>query len=232
MNRMSRTRRAFFRTGFTAAGIVLVPAIAKAQAKQTVPVEDLMRDHGILRRALLVCRYCASRLRSNQTKALGKPLHDTAALFAKFGGDYHEKAVEEQLVFPTIMKGREPLSKYPAVLTLQHARSREFLSYLEGITKSGSIPRGDVQRIARQLDAFESMYHFHTAFEDTVLFPAWKDELSDQAYAEMQQRFVEIERKIIGESGYNDALNKIAWNALRPPVPSSSSASAATFLMT
>ncbi|MDB5770921.1 MAG: hypothetical protein JWM42_1295, partial [Burkholderia sp.] len=61
---------------------------------------------------------------------------------------------------------------------------------------------------------------------------AWKDELSDQAYAEMQQRFVEIERKIIGESGYNDALNKIAWNALRPPVPSSSSASAATFLMT
>jgi hypothetical protein len=101
-----------------------------------------MRDHGIIRRALLVYRHCDSRLRANQAKGLAKPLSDTAALFHKFGGEYHEMAIEEKHVFPVVMKGKAPASRYPAILTLQHARSREFTSYLQDTTKSGILQAG------------------------------------------------------------------------------------------
>ncbi|HEY2020952.1 hypothetical protein [Paraburkholderia sp.] len=84
-----------------------------------------MSDHGILRRALLVCHHCASLLHAGKAQNIGRPLHDTAILFEKFGGDYHEKAIEETFVFPQVLKGDPATARYPAVLILQHERSRD-----------------------------------------------------------------------------------------------------------
>jgi hemerythrin superfamily protein len=49
----------------------------------------------------------------------------------------------------------------------------------------------------------------HSAHEDTVVFQTWKSELSEQAHNEMQQIFAETERNMIGNDGFNDALNRI-----------------------
>jgi phosphoglycolate phosphatase-like HAD superfamily hydrolase len=53
------------------------------------------------------------------------------------------------------------------------------------------------------------MYRFHAAHEDTVVFPAWKKELSAQAYDEMREHFVQVQQKMIGADGFEDALKKI-----------------------
>jgi hemerythrin-like domain-containing protein len=190
-------------------GAVTLHSPAQTQAKAVVPTEDLMRDHGILRRALLVCHHCASLLHAGNTKGVGHALHDTAVLFGKFGGEYHEKAIEERFVFPTVMNGGGSASRYPAVLILQHERSNEFLRYVQDVTKTGIIPGRLAGQLAAQLNEFDDMYRYHAAHEDTVVFPAWKAKLSDQAYAEMQQQFEEVEHKMNGEHGFEDALKTL-----------------------
>src|ERR1017187_890582 len=58
-------------------------------------VEDLMREHGVLRRALVVYREVAVRLRASAATVPPSALQKTAKLFRSFGEDYHERKLEE-----------------------------------------------------------------------------------------------------------------------------------------
>lgn len=71
----------------------------KSQSKESKEIggevtatEDLMREHGVLRRALLVYTAAASQLRSAPATVPPDVLQKTAKLFRSFGEDYHEKA--------------------------------------------------------------------------------------------------------------------------------------------
>jgi hypothetical protein len=67
--------------------------------------EDLMREHGVLRRALLVYFLAAPKLRTDPASVSPAALHKTAVLFRQFGEDYHERQLEEPFIFPAV-KGR------------------------------------------------------------------------------------------------------------------------------
>ena len=74
--------------------------------------EDLMREHGVLRRALLVYALAAPKLRTDPASISPAALHQTAVLFRNFGEDYHERRLEEPFIFPAI-KGQSPeLDRY------------------------------------------------------------------------------------------------------------------------
>jgi hemerythrin superfamily protein len=53
------------------------------------------------------------------------------------------------------------------------------------------------------------MYQNHTAREDTIVFPAWKDALSERQLREMSERFEDIERRQFGKDGYEEAVKQI-----------------------
>ena len=53
------------------------------------------------------------------------------------------------------------------------------------------------------------MYEHHTAREDTVVFTASKDSLSDKAYDEIGKQFESIEKQVFGHDGFEDALKPI-----------------------
>src|SRR5207244_3390110 len=59
------------------------------EAQEVTANEDLMREHGVLRRALLVYGECAARLRQNPSSVDPAALHKTAQLFREFGEEYH-----------------------------------------------------------------------------------------------------------------------------------------------
>jgi hypothetical protein len=54
------------------------------------------------------------------------------------------------------------------------------------------------------------MYGPHTAREDTVLFPAWKAALGAKGYDEMGDQFENLEHKMLGEDGFEDALGRVS----------------------
>ena len=61
-----------------------------------------MREHGVLRRALLVYIETVPRLRAAPDNLLLEPITRTAKLFRCFGEDYHERKFEEAYIFPVV----------------------------------------------------------------------------------------------------------------------------------
>src|SRR5690242_15725469 len=62
--------------------------------------EDVMREHGVLRRVLIVYDECVRKLRARESFDLA-PLQQSVVLVRHFVEDYHE-AAEEQHIFPTL----------------------------------------------------------------------------------------------------------------------------------
>ena len=184
-------------------------AASKKEEKEVGAVEDLMREHGVLRRALLVYRESASRLRSNPAAVDPAALHQTATLFRTFGEDYHERQLEEAYIFPALRKVGGPAAAYVDVLIAQHNRGREITDYILAVTGKGAIGSGDAEPLAGVFDSLDLMYENHAAREDTIIFPAWKDSLSERRLEEMGDKFEEIERRQFGKDGFEDAVAQI-----------------------
>jgi hemerythrin superfamily protein len=53
------------------------------------------------------------------------------------------------------------------------------------------------------------MYENHAAREDRIVFPAWKDALSERQLDQMGEEFEEIERRQFGEDGFEDAVAQV-----------------------
>jgi hypothetical protein len=97
----------------------------KEMGGEVTATEDLMREHGILRRALLVYTAAANKLRADAASVPPEALQKTAKLFRAFGEDYHERKLEETYVFPAVKKVGGPAAGYPDILVTQHNRGRE-----------------------------------------------------------------------------------------------------------
>ena len=212
-------RRFVNAAGMVGAGLILAGAnsrVVRAAEKQDEDsekevgaVEDLMREHGVIRRAILVYREAAVKLRAKPSDVDPDILRRTALLFRNFGEDYHEKKLEETHIFPTIKKAGGPAVAYVDILVAQHQRGREITDYVLAVTAKGAIGTGDAEPLARALDSVELMYEHHAAREDTIVFPAWKDALSAHQLGEMGEKFEEIEHQQFGKDGFEDAVTQI-----------------------
>ena len=169
-----------------------------------------MREHGVLRRALLVYKEIAPKLKDNPTAAVTGALQKTATLFRSFGEEYHEKALEEVHIFPALKKSSAVVSSLAAALAKQHERGRQITDYLLAATHQGTIEGAKGVEVARVLESFVLMYQNHAAREDTVLFPAWKQALPPGQLAAMADTFEDIEHEKFGRDGFKHAVSQIA----------------------
>ena len=179
-------------------------------AAEISATEDLMREHGILRRALLVYQESASKLKQDPNSVPVDALEKTAQLFRAFGEDYHEKELEEAFIFPALKKTPNAASVYAEVLLAQHARGREITDYILAMTKRDKLPEASVGPFITALEAFVRMYEHHAAVEDTIVFPAWKQLVGAQELDEVGVKFEEIEERIFGDDGFESALRRMA----------------------
>jgi len=197
----------------TRGGIGVAPAAENGQKrgheKEVGAVEDLMREHGVLRRALLVYVESVPKIRANSGSLPADAIARTAKLFRSFGEDYHERMLEEPYIFPAVKKAGGAAAGYVDVLKAQHDRGREITDYILAVTGRGAIGTGDAEPLARCLESFVLMYQNHTAREDTLVFPAWKDALSNRQLHEMGERFEDIEHRQFGADGYDHAVKQI-----------------------
>jgi hemerythrin-like domain-containing protein len=175
--------------------------------KEVGAVEDLMREHGVLRRALLVYAEVIPKLRDEPASLDASALNQTAKLFHDFGEEYHERKLEEAYIFPKIRQAGGPAAGYVDTLLAQHQRGREITQYILGVTAGGHVE--DAQSLARAFEGFVLMYQNHTAREDTILFPAWKDALSGHELEELGEKFEDIEKAQFGGDDFDKAVKQI-----------------------
>lgn len=185
------------------------PATGEAEPVEVTATEDLMREHGILRRALLVYEEAAVKLRQDANSVPPDVLEKAANLFRVFGEEYHEKQLEEVYIFPAVKKVPGAAAGYVDVLLGQHVRGREITDYLLSISKADRIASNSVEPLAKTLESFVRMYQHHAAIEDTVVFPAWKAAVGSHELDAMGEKFEEIEHDQFGDDGFEMALKRM-----------------------
>jgi hemerythrin-like domain-containing protein len=181
----------------------------EAKGGEVTATEDLMREHGILRRALLVSTAAVARLRGDLSTVAAEALQKTAKLFRTFGEDYHEKKLEEAYIFPAVKRAGGPAASLPDILLAQHQRGREITDYILAVTQGAKLDAKNAEPLAKTLESFVLMYRHHAAREDTILFPAWKQTLTTHQLDELGERFEEIEQQQFGKDGYEEAVKQI-----------------------
>jgi hemerythrin-like domain-containing protein len=181
----------------------------KEEGGEVTAAEDLMREHGVLRRALLVYTAAANKLRASPASVPPDALQKTAKLFRAFGEDYHEKKLEEPYIFPAVKKAGGPAASYPDILIVQHDRGREITDYILSVTQGAKLGAANAEPLARAMESLILMYRNHAAREDTIVFPAWKKTLPEKELDEMGEKFEEIEHQQFGEDGFDNAVKQI-----------------------
>jgi hemerythrin-like domain-containing protein len=196
------------RRGFIAMAGAAALAPGRARASVGVPPgEDLMREHGVLRRVMLVYDEAARRLAAREPLPLER-VAAGAAIIRRVIQDYHGK-LEEEFVFPPLEQAGK-LTALVRVLLDQHRAGRGVTA---GIAKLASSPLrddADRTRLADQLRAFTRMYRPHAAREDTVLFPAFQQVLGEKAYRALGEKFEDMEERVLGPAGFERALEEVA----------------------
>lgn len=172
--------------------------------------EDLMREHGVLRRILIVYREMAPRILASPQSIDVGALSDAGRLFRRFGEHYHERLLEESHIFPIARNSGAEAAKLVDILLAQHARGREITDFLLGRTAGARIAAGDAAAVAAAMTSFARMYEAHAAREDTVIFPAFKAALGAKSYQDFGEQFEDIEHREFGGDGFDLAVAKVA----------------------
>lgn len=176
------------------------------QEAEVTSGEDLMQEHGVLGRIVLVYDEAARRVEHGDPVDLAV-VASAARIVRRFVEDYHEK-LEEQFVFPRLEAARREADLI-AVLGRQHQRGREVIDGITGIT--GITGQGRARPdLARLLRAFHRMYLPHAFRGDTVLFPAFRHVVGRNAYRELSEQLKEQEHACFGEGGFACTVAEVA----------------------
>jgi hemerythrin-like domain-containing protein len=201
-------RRTFLFAGATGIGLLPRREQEKEDEDDVSPPEDLMREHGILKRVLLVYDEAIRRIDAKQELS-PDAVRDAATIIRTFIEDYHEK-LEEDYLFPRFEKAGR-LTDLTKVLRAQHQAGRRLT---EQITRSATLQElKNPQSAAALKDAmhqFVRMYAPHEAREDTVLFPALRTVVSKQEFGALGEDFEKKEHQLFGEEGFEKMVDRVA----------------------
>ncbi len=172
------------------------------------PNEDLMREHGLLQRALLIYDFCIDLIENNKYVD-PKILNQTATIIRDFIEDYHEK-LEEQYVFPRMKKAGEKADLVD-ILIEQHNEGRKITDLILKLSGFDLLPQGDpLVNLLGSMKAFVNMYRHHEAWEETVLLPAFKSVVTPNEYAALGEDFEQMEHEKFGQDGFETMVGKVA----------------------
>jgi len=168
---------------------------------EVTPGEDLMQEHGLLERLLLVYDESARRIESNETADM-TVIFAAAGIVRQFVEEYHEK-LEEKFVLPRLQSARREV-ELVAVVLRQHERGRQVTEEIARKANAGGGPE-----LAQLLRSFARMYRPHAAREDTVLFPAFRAVVGRAAYRELGEQFEDEEHRRFGEHGFETTVTEV-----------------------
>jgi hemerythrin-like domain-containing protein len=206
------------RTFLAKSGIVLAACTAgsllrakdkqEKPAEEVSPPEDLMREHGVLKRILLIYGEALRRMDTNEDLP-PEPLMESAKIIRAFVEDYHEK-LEENYLFPRFKKAGK-LVDLVDVLLRQHQAGRRLTDITMHLATVQSLKLADDRcKLADSMRQFIRMYSPHEAREDTVLFPAFRGIVSAHEFDSLGEDFEKKEDELFGDDGFFKVVDQVA----------------------
>ncbi|WP_229199715.1 hemerythrin domain-containing protein [Bradyrhizobium acaciae] len=188
-------------------GEKLKDAVTGKGDEDVTPPEDLMREHGVLDRVLLLYEAAIRKLSSSEDvdPAL---ITQSAAIIRDFINNYHEKS-EEEHVFPRFKKAGQ-MTDLVDTLLRQHEAGRKVTETILKLAPSGTNDADHRRQLTGAMQSFITMYRPHAAREDTDLFPKLKDVVSSNEYDAMAEDFEKKEHELFGEDGFEKMAARVA----------------------
>lgn len=205
--------------GVAAPGLLLRPAVArhgeaKARHKdadekkeEVTPPEDLMREHGVLDRVLLLYEAGIRKYAQDEDFDPGL-ITRSAEIVRNFINNYHERS-EEEHVFPRFKKAGQMVDLVDTLLA-QHQAGRNVTETIIRLAPSGRSNIDDRRQLVAAMQSFIRMYRPHAAREDTDLFPKLKNLVSANEYDAMAEEFERKEHQLFGEDGFERMAVRVA----------------------
>ena len=207
-------RREFLKKGIvlgsltSVAGLSLITGCKNETDEGVSPAEDLMREHGVLNRILLVYDAVKVHLVNGEQFSLDT-LNNSAQIIRSFIENYHEK-LEEDFIFPRFEKSNQ-LTDLVQVLRTQHQAGRKLTDQIIQFANMKNVfSLDETQKLIKLLTNFNVMYRPHEAREDTILFPALKKIISKNEYFSLGEDFEDKEHELFGEDGFEAMVEKVA----------------------
>jgi len=185
-------------------------AAGKAEAEEGVgPPEDLMREHGVLRRILFIYDEILWRRLAPGADFPLEVLVGSAEVIRRFIEDYHEK-LEEEYVFPRFRRAGKAIELVDTLLE-QHRAGRVLTdAILARASHQALQSSGERAKLMAALRLFARMYRPHAAREDTVLFPALRSIVSPHEFDALGEQFEDKEHELFGQDGFEGVVARVA----------------------
>jgi hemerythrin-like domain-containing protein len=176
--------------------------------EEVAPPEDLMREHGVLDRVMLLYEECGRRLAARRPFP-AETLASAADIVRRFIEQYHEK-LEEDHLFPRFEKANK-LVDLVATLRRQHQAGRGLTATILKLANAASFAAdADRRRLVETMGLFNRMYRPHAAREDTVLFPALRSVVPPKEFEAMGDAFEDEEHRRFGKAGFEGVVVEVA----------------------
>jgi hemerythrin-like domain-containing protein len=194
-------------SGLSITAVISSCGMQKGGDEDVTTNEDLMREHGVLKRILLIYDESCSRLSSGKDLNIAL-VGQSASLIKNFVEDYHEK-LEEDHLFPRFEKAGQMVD-LTKTLRIQHQKGRLLTQRILVNTKKTNLTSDDKNMLVQDMQAFVRMYSPHEAREDTVLFPALHKLISKHEYDSLGEEFEKKEKEQFGGDGFDMAVDKVS----------------------
>jgi hemerythrin-like domain-containing protein len=212
--RNSSPRREFLRKGTLIGtlsglgGLSLVTACKEETGEEITPLEDLMREHGVLHRIILIYDTCQLKLLNGEQFPVDA-LYKSAQMIRSFIEDYHEW-LEEKFLFPRFVDANQ-LVDLVQLIYIQHHAGRVLTDQILQLGNAELLKNNEnAKKLAELLAVFSRMYRTHAAREDTVLFPVLRKFISRHEYYAMGEDFERKEHELFGTDGFEIVVNQVA----------------------
>ncbi len=165
--------------------------------QQTPVTEDLMNEHGILNRVLIIFDHF---LTIPDKESHTDKIISCTKIIKEFIEEFHE-IMEETYIFPHFKGKWRPLIE---LLIQQHRESREIT---RDILKQANDH--DINALTETIQIFIKMYRRHSAREDTIIFRKIRKFITPEEFAKISKIMDEEEDKKFGEHAYDKILAKV-----------------------
>jgi len=177
-----------------------------AEAVPVTATEDLMREHGVLQRILLI--YEAGARRIGQGEDIDPIVFTQAAeTMRDFIHEYHEKS-EEEHVFPRFKKAGR-MVELVEILQVQHTAGRKLT---ERVLQTAEPSRGNKEQRAAMIEAMQAtitLYRPHAAREDTNIFPTLRSLMTPNEFEELGETLEKAETIKFGADGFDKMAKRV-----------------------
>lgn len=179
----------------------------KQKCSEILPPEDLMREHGVLNRILLIYEESVRRIDVSSDLPI-ESIAQASRIVRSFVENYHEK-LEEDFLFPRFRKAGR-LVDLVDVLLQQHNAGRKLTdSIMKLATAKGLKNTEDRRKLSESMRQFINMYRPHAAREDTVLFPALRGIVTSRQLNALGEQFEKKEEDLFGYTGFFKIVDQV-----------------------